>query len=144
MKTREQVLQAIESKQLESRAIDGRDFIRLACFFPEEDLPKFGLQREDATGAWVVQAWTEESVKDQLRKDLAFAFEKALDRRGLSSSSMYFVILMWMWVLEDDELANFENYQYYGLPLYKAVALKYNLPNEIGESTGSEERYSEG
>ena len=49
---------------------------------------------------------------------------------------------MWLWVL-DDELDDFEEYTMYGLPLFKAVSLKYGFENMIGEEKGSELKYGE-
>ena len=55
---------------------------------------------------------------------------------------MYEVIKMWLWILEDP-LVDFEDYAYYGLPLYKTVALKYGFFNPIGEDTGKESYYED-
>jgi hypothetical protein len=121
--------------------IDSRDRSRLLRFFPVEDWKALGFDpKEGATH--VVEEYTEEIVLELLKGDLDFAFEKALDKRGISSSLMYDVIKMWMWVL-DDPLQDFDNYPMYGLPLYKTVAEKYNLPNPIGSDEGSESSYDE-
>ena len=47
-----------------------------------------------------------------------------------------------MWVLEDP-FQHFDEYAQYGLPLYKAVALKYKLKNPIGKDYGNESKYEE-
>jgi hypothetical protein len=76
---------------------------------------------------------------------LAFAFEKALNKRGISAGMMFHVVKMWMWVLDEHEdLVNWPDdyYAQYGLPLFKAVALRYDLPNEIGDDEGDEFVYS--
>jgi len=73
---------------------------------------------------------------------LKFAFEKALDQRGISASLMYDVISMWNWILEEG-LENFEEYPQYGLPLFKATALKYGFENPIGEDNGYEYKYAQ-
>jgi hypothetical protein len=49
---------------------------------------------------------------------------------------------MWLWVL-DDELADFEAYAQYGLPLFKRVAVKYGFENPIGDDNGDEFQYSQ-
>jgi hypothetical protein len=141
MKTREQVLEAIAEEKLKSNAIDGRDFSRLAQFFPESDLGKFGMELKEGA-EWEVRDFTEEEVKKQLAQDVEFGFEKALNQRGISSSLMYSCVKMWMWVL-DDELQSFEDYAQYGLPLFKAVAVKYGFENPIGDDDGDEGKYSE-
>jgi len=40
-------------------------------------------------------------------------------------------------------LENFDSYAMYGLPLYKATALKYGFKNPIGDDDGDEEEYDE-
>lgn len=82
------------------------------------------------------------NVLENLENDLKFSFEKALDCRGLSSSFMYETIKTYMYILED-ELVNFDKYVNYGLPFFKAVALKYGFENPIGDDTGEESHYKE-
>lgn len=55
---------------------------------------------------------------------------------------MYAVVKMWMVVLED-ELQSFDEYALYGLPLFKAVAVKYGFENPIGDDSGAESKYAE-
>ena len=51
---------------------------------------------------------------------------------------------MWNWILEE----GFENYDedngyaQYGLPLFKATAVKYGFDNPIGEDSGRESKYA--
>lgn len=137
MKTLEQVL------SYKSEALDGRDTSRLAMFVPEADLSKIGVTLKDEyVGTHTPKEFTRENVLAQLEKDVAFGFEKALNQRGLSSSAMFQVVAMWNWVLEEG-LEDFSesNYAMYGLPLFKATALKYGFDNPIGEDSGSERRY---
>ena len=142
MKTREQILEAIKNGK-ESQCLDGRDFSRLCNFFPVEQWEQIGFKlKEDAKELLEIKELTEETILVQLKDDLDFAFEKALSQRGISSSFMYEVIKMWMWIL-DDPLQHFEEYIMYGLPLYKAVALRYNFDNPIGEDEGNEFKYEE-
>jgi hypothetical protein len=129
----------------ESKTIDGRDSDRLLPFASEEQLKKMGYRvpKEDK-GKRIIVPCTQENVLKFLKNDLSFSFKKALDKRGISSWLMFQVILMWMWVLEDP-LAEFsyQRYPQYGLPLFKAVALKYGFPNPIGNDAGTENKYSE-
>lgn len=141
MKTREQILAAVKAGK-SSQALDGRDFARLCDFFAAEDWPAFGFSLAEGKEARAPKELTEENVRTQLAEDLAFGFEKALGRRGISASLMHETVKLWMWVLDDD-LQYFEEYAQYGLPLFKAVALKYGLPNKIGDDRGDEEKYSE-
>lgn len=138
MKTLDQVIADYESK-----AIDGRDFTRLAAFVPANQLDAIGCALPPGT-THTPLPFTRENVLAQLQQDVAFGFEKALDKRGISANCMYYVVAMWNWVLEEGlGLDNFEGgYAQYGLPLFKATAVKYGWPNPIGDDTGSEYRYS--
>lgn len=139
MKTREQIIKAVKNGK-ESSTLDGRDFTRLINYFPVSDWGIFGYSlKEGATPPDPLEI-THENLMQCLKSDLAFAFEKALNRRGISASFMHDVVLMWLWVL-DDPLQEFEQYAEYGLPLFKAVAVKYGLDNPIGDDAGNENKY---
>jgi len=77
-------------------------------------------------------------------EDVAFGFEKALDKRGLSSAMMFNVVSFWNWILEEG-LEDFsdDNYAQYGLPLFKATAVKYGWENPIEDDEGNEYKYSQ-
>jgi len=138
MKTLEQV-----KKMYKSETLDGRDLHRLMNFIPEKDLQNFGLNlKKEYVGKHKHIAFTKANILRQLKKDVEFGFEKALNMRGISSSMMYEVVSMWNWILEEG-LENFDSYAMYGLPLYKATALKYGFKNPIGDDDGDEEEYDE-
>lgn len=139
-----------------SNCLDGRDTYRLWKFIPwdvAKNYPDFlenikeEYRNEEAWNSEVYEMpYTRENIIEHLRSDVAFGFEKALDRRGISASLMFEVVRMWNWVLdEDEELTNWSEYNYamYGLPLFKATALKYGFPNEIGDDEGNESWYNE-
>ena len=139
-----------------ANCIDGRDIYRLWKFIPWDmvkNYPDFYNKVKDEylnEEAWnrdvYEMPFTRENIIEQLRTDVEFGLEKALDKRGISASLMFEVVRMWNWILnEDDELANWpsERYALYGLPLLKATALKYGFPNEIGDDEGTESRYTE-
>ena len=140
MKTREEVLAGIDAR---ARCIDGRDRIRLAAFLPITDWDAIGvsLSAEGAAEPRAPRPGTREGIVEQMRVDVAFGFEKALDKRGISAGLMHEVVKMWLWVL-GDPLAERDDYAQYGLPLFKATAVKYGFPNPIGDDTGREHRYS--
>lgn len=137
MKTLEQIL------QYKSQTLDGRDLRRLGMFIPENMLSQIGVEIADEhVGTWIPQELTRENILHQLKKDVEFGFEKALDRRGISAGLMYGVVAMWNWILEEG-LEGFEDYAQYGLPLFKATAIKYGFENPIGEDRGDESHYSQ-
>jgi hypothetical protein len=139
MKTIEQIKQNYKSQTL-----DGRDLVRLAQFLSVTELAEFGLELKEYTKhEHIPKPFTKESILLQLEKDVAFGFEKALDQRGLSASAMFDVVKMWNWILEEG-LENFsdDDYAQYGLPLFKATAVKYGFDNPIGDDAGNESKYS--
>lgn len=142
MRALEEVIAAYESKQRE-QCLDGRDLHRLIRFVPESDLARLGVTlKQEYVGTHVAEEFTREAVLAQLAGDVAFGFEKALDQRGLSAGLMAEVVQLWNWVL-DEGLADFNEYPQYGLPIFKATAVKYGLPNPIGDDTGSEYKYAD-
>lgn len=143
MKTLDQAIQFVNNRDLFDRCMDGRDMMRLAVFVPTERLHEIKISEVEGIGH-IPKPWTRENILAQLQEDVAFGFEKALGRRGISSELMFIVVLMWNNFLEEG-LENYdpENYPMYGLPLFKATAVKYGFPNPIGDDTGSEEKYEE-
>ncbi len=141
MKTLEQI-----AKEYKSKTLDGRDLSRLAQFVPFDMIEKFDIKpKEEYNNAekWntTVKPFTKENILTQLREDVEFGFRKALDRRGISASLMYDVVKMWNWILEEG-LEDFNSYAQYGLPLFKATAVKYGFYNPIGNMEGNEHIFS--
>ena len=136
MKTLEQI------KNYTSSAIDGRDIHRLMDFIPEDNLKDFGIELKDEyKGKHKHKKLTKNNILRVLKKDVEFGFEKALNKRGISSSLMYGVVSMWNWILEEG-LEDFDDYPQYGLPLFKATAEKYGFDNPIGDDSGCESIYN--
>ena len=136
MKTLEQI-----KREYRSETLDGRDLYRLAQFISADELVEIGLKLEDGAEHNPI-AFTRENVLEQLRKDVEFGFEKALGKRGISASSMFEVVMMWNWILEEG-LEDFptKRYLYYGLPLFKATANLYGFPDEIDGFEGDDPKF---
>ena len=113
-----------------------------------DKLAEFGFELKDGVTEEEynksVKPFTRENVLAQLEKDVAFGFEKALDKRGLSSGMMFKCVQFWNNILEEG-LENWsdDNYAMYGLPLFKATAVKYGWDNPIGDDYGNESEYGE-
>lgn len=137
MKALDQVITGFKSE-----ALDGRDTGRLIQFIPENRLKEMGIELKDEyVGKHEAIPFTKENILEQLKGDVEFGFEKALNQRGISAGLMYNVVSMWNWILEDG-LENFDEYAQYGLPLFKATAEKYGFENPIGERQGNEYEFS--
>ena len=149
MKTLHEILSNHESK-----CLDGRDMNRLYGFIDWNTLQQYpalkeGIKEEYLNEEkWMSEVYehefTRENVLKELERDVAFGFRKALDQRGISAGLMFEVVKMWCQILDDnEELCNWDDYAYYGLPLFKAVAVYYGFPNEIGDDNGNEEWYND-
>lgn len=130
-------------EKYKSNTIDGRDFNRLSQFIPESELEDFCMKiKPEYVGTHKHIDFTRENVLIQLEKDVEFGFEKALGQRGIYAGMMAEVVMMWNWVLEEG-LEDFDDYPMYGLPIFKATAVKYGFDNPIGDDTGCESIYGE-
>ena len=124
--------------------LDDRFGVRLCSFLTVEQAKTIGFEfKPEYAATHKPLPWTRENILAQLKKDVEFGFKKALDKRGISSELMFIVVSKWNKVLEEG-LENFseDNYAQYGLPLFKATAVKYGFDNPIGNDTGSEYKYS--
>ena len=77
---------------------------RLAQFCTKEELKKLNIFTDESIEEWddsKVKDWTEENIIEQLRKDVEFGFEKALNQRGVSASIMFDIVLTWNQILEN-------------------------------------------
>jgi hypothetical protein len=103
MLTQEQVLAAVQ-KGRESRCLDHRDYARLIRFFPAEQRPLFGFTLEPGTSPPPGLAWKRETIVQQMLADAAFGEARAKAGQGFVTSMMMPVVLMWLWILEEDLL----------------------------------------
>lgn len=116
-------------------------------FIPYNMIKDFGMEpneeynNEERWNSTVVE-FTRENVLKQLEEDVRFGFEKALNQRGISASLMFECVMMWNYILEEGlEDWDEDDYGFYGLPLFKATAVKYGWDNPIGEDSGRERKY---
>lgn len=143
MKSIEEVISNYDDYEV---PIDDRFGSRLCEFLTEEQMEKIGFKLTEPNPNRTVLEWTRENVLNQLKDDVGFGFEKALRRRGISANLMFLVVDRWNKVLEegleDYDSDTDDGYRYYGLPLFKATAVKYGWDNPIGDDTGSESKYN--
>ena len=123
--------------------LDDRFGIRFSDFLTEEQAKQIGFVVKEGYTWPKPKEWTRENILEQLKKDVDFGFEKALNQRGISSGLMFDVVLRWNKVLEEGlEDWDEDNYAQYGLPLFKATAVKYGFDNPIGDDEGNEYKYA--
>lgn len=140
MKTKDEILSNYKDWEMQ---LDDRFGSRFIQFLTQEEMEQIGfVLNEQFKDTWQPNEWTRENILEQLKKDVDFGFEKALNRRGISASLMFEVVLRWNKILEEG-LENWDEdvYAQYGLPLFKATAVKYGWENPIGNDRGDESRY---
>ena len=144
MKTKEEVLSwwKDDSELSVTQLFGDRFGVRFARFLTLEEMNSLNIEPEKPE-EHVPLEWTRENVLKQLKDDVEFGFRKALDQRGISASLMFDVVRKWNKVLEEG-LENWDedDYAMYGLPLFKATAVKYGFENPIGDDTGREDYYN--
>lgn len=121
---------------------DDRFGIRFSEFLTVEQMEQIGFTYTGDPSKRKIKEWCRENIIEQLKDDVEFGFEKALNQRGISAGLMFDVVLSWNRVLEEG-LENWpeSDYAMYGLPLFKATAEKYGFDNPIGDDTGRENYY---
>ena len=80
--------------------VDRRFTRRFLQFIPTDEWETFGF-RYTGTEPYVPKEWTEENILAQLREDVEFGYEKAMNERGISSELMAMVVEAWCNVLEN-------------------------------------------
>lgn len=112
---------------------DRRFTKRFIDFLDVSEWEKFGFRLNEGADPNPPKEWSEENILAQLKADLNFGIEKALDHRGISSSLMAMVCLSWLDVLEDEDIDR-NLYGWYGSELFKAIDKKYGF-DLISEDT---------
>lgn len=122
-----------------------QDYLYLIDFFNEEQLERLDLDKNFLKNCVCgTLEYNRENILERLKESVDYGFYKALQKRGLSSSFAFNKVWFFNWLLKEGlESWNQDCYAYYGLPLFKATALKYGWNNPIGDDYGDEEYYME-
>ena len=86
----------------EDNFFDSRWTKRFLDFIPVSEWEEYGFKYNGNPDELVVKEWTEENILAQLKSDVEFGYEKAMDERGISSELMAMVVNAWCKVLEND------------------------------------------
>lgn len=84
----------------EDSFIDRRFTKRFIDFLPTSEWEKFGF-RYTGEDEYIPKEWTEENVITQLKEDVQFGYEKAINERGISSELMAMVVNAWCKILQN-------------------------------------------
>lgn len=80
--------------------VDRRFTRRFLQFIPTDEWETFGF-RYTGTEPYVPKEWTKENILAQLREDVEFGYDKAINKRGISAPLMAMVVEAWCNVLEN-------------------------------------------
>lgn len=134
MKTREEMVAKIKARIEEQPILD---------FFPEvilgylawddalQFLSKDWLAKEGEEvlkAKWKYQPNTNEAVLTEMKEYMEFAWDKALNHRGLSANRSIDKMRAWCWLLGDEEKIDWEKYAQYGAPILKQICELYGFP----------------
>lgn len=81
---------------------------------------------------WTVRPNTRESILEEMKDYMEFAWDKALNHRGLSANRSVDKMKAWCWLLSEDEKIDWENYAQYGAPILKQICELYGFPMPDG------------
>lgn len=111
--------------------LDDRFGTRFVNFLTIDQARGIFSVKEDLTPEEIVnweqttKEWTEENVIEQLKQDISFGHEKAVNQRGISASLMYEVCVTWCKVLEKEHLIL--PYTNYGISTFEALAKEFEV-----------------
>lgn len=130
MRTPEEIAKYYETRQRDDFL--GFEAGVLIPYLPYE-LAKPWLKPDSSPEFWGEQPpLTEEGMLETMRDYMAFAWDKALNHRGISASRSVTKMASWLWLLGNDEMVAFchndANYENYGAPILKAICDKYGFP----------------
>lgn len=108
----------------EDDILDRRFTKRFIGFLPLEEWEQFGFGYcgEDP---YVPKEWTEENILAQLKSDVEFGYQKAINERGISSGLMCMVVRAWCKVLENGLELDDDDTGYYSINQFTSVAEHY-------------------
>ena len=106
--------------------LDRRWTKRFLDFLPVEEWSDYGFELAEGAdiSKYTPKEWTEENILDQLKKDVEFGYEKAVDERGISSDLMAMVVNSWCKILENGLNLDGDN-GYYHILQFTTVAEYY-------------------
>ena len=114
----------------EDNFFDRRFTKRFIDFLPTSEWDKFGFSYI-GKGEYVPKECTEENILAQLKSDVEFGYEKAVDERGISSELMAMVVNAWCKILQNGLNLN-GNDGYYHIKQFTTVAKHYGWELDYG------------
>lgn len=120
----------------------GFSLTELLKFIPQDKLKLFSIELNRNNIHKKILEFNSKNITEEMKENVKIGFNSALKRDGLNALIAYENVKMFAWILEDnDGNWNDENYKYFGLPLFKSIAVKYKFENPIKNDIGNEYKY---
>lgn len=145
MRTEEEIIKKAEHEKEHGMGIFGITYDYLT-YLSYEKAKEVEPNLTEADWKDFRREYTKESVIEEIKDYLPFAYEKAEGARGISSNRSIAHFQAWLWLIEDEELFEFalddDNYPMYGFPILQRIAEKYepklkrdhsNIRNRTGD-----------
>ena len=126
MRTADDIAEHIKRVNQLGDDVFGFQMSDLIAYLPY-DLAKIYLEDDVVEEQWnsSVVIPDRELIIKQMRDYMDFAWNKALNHRGLSANRSIDHFRAWLWLLEDENLLDGIDYKQYGTPMLAAICEKY-------------------
>lgn len=136
MKTMEQIQEKIKEENKKflsfftSAVIDFLPFEQVEEYLNDEYLKKI----ESGEEKWEQKELTRENVIDAMREYMPFAWEKAENHKGISASRSISKFKAWLWLIDEYDAIEWDNYENYGCPILKQITDIYGFDMPSSDS----------
>lgn len=88
------------------------------------------IKPEVRAESWTVSSRSSADVLNEMRDYIAFAWDKAMNHRGISAERSIGHYEAWVWLLGDPEFqaVDWKKYRNYGAPVLREICVYFNLP----------------
>lgn len=131
MRTQQEILQRI--KDVKDKDFFGDQVIDYIYYLDFEYAKPF-LKPDAQPENWQPEDLSKEAILLRMKNYMGFAWQKAIDQRGLSASRSMSHYTAWVWLIGDESrLPNLMDYDNYGLPHLRTLCQHYGWPLPTGD-----------
>jgi hypothetical protein len=129
MRTEQEIVERIRERAKED--LFGFEISALVVWLPFDKAREF-LKDEAKESEWSYKPCTDDAVRRKVLGYLPFAWDKALNHRGISAGRSISHMTAWLWLLGETELCAVcedgeKHYTPYGAPILKMISDKFGF-----------------
>lgn len=123
MRTQDEILERIEAvTKMDWMGTQRTDLVGALTFESAKPFLKDGVSEDDWT------ANTDDDIRKEAIDYMNFAWDKAINCRGLSAGRSMEHYMSWLWLLNDNDLwCDLDNYNHYGKPQLVKICEHFGL-----------------